>query len=162
MLLAGLFIGSVRTAQTQGLPSRTPLVAASTRQHFSETLGIALEAGQWANSSQVGGLITVPAGRTMVVDYVTGFVNIPAGQHPQMTLRVGTRGLVPTAGMGSVIYLHGTETPIVSATQHMVVASQPLGLHLEAGNTLRADMMRPQNETGGRIYASVTIYGYLE
>jgi len=98
----------------------------------------------------------------MVVDYVSSYVNISAGQHPQIMLRIGSKGLQPNSGVGWIVYLHGTEIPVTSATQHMVVASQPLGLHLDAGSTLRADLMRPQTETTGRLFAPVTISGYLE
>ena len=154
LLLAGLIVGSVRPAQTQGTPA--------SRQPFAETIQVALNPGEWASPAQGGSPLTVPAGRTMVVEYATSFVNLPAGQHAQICLRVASRGMKPNSGVGYVIFLHGTDEPIPSTAQHQIVASEPIGLHLQSGDFLKADLMRPQAEATSRAACSITIGGYLE
>src|SRR5437868_3809838 len=80
LLLAGLLIGSTRSGRTDGV--------ASGRQPFAERLTLHLKSGESSTPTQGEGSFTVPPGKTLVLENVSYFLSINAGQRPQVSLTI--------------------------------------------------------------------------
>ena len=94
LLLAGLLIGSIRPAHTDG--------ATPSRQSFGEVLAVALKPNQlYAMSDAV---IAVPVGKSMFVEYVSSYITVTPGQKDaRMILHIMSRGLKSGNSCHSVI-----------------------------------------------------------
>jgi len=172
LLLAGLLIGSVRPAQTQGPPG--------TRQPFTARLQVMLRGNEVDMTGPSA--ITVPPGKTMVIEYAAAeALTSGPGERISLFLRVGSLGAQPDVGgvRPSVayglqydweIYLHGSELTVGRGNVRRIISFQPIGIRLQAGDTLRvhAELLRaaetiPPGRGGGEnVRAQVIVSGYLD
>jgi len=140
----------------------SPHGASDNRQVFAVRLHSNLRQNESENITTVGTAAKVPAGKTMFVEYASSNVSIPAGQHLQIILEVSCKGMDQTPGVSYNLTLHGPEIAVPSADNHTITISHPLGIHLQAGDTFRAALMRPSSETSKPQSAVVFVHGYLE
>ncbi len=98
LLLVGLFIGSIRPAHTQKTPVMVAPVgpAVAARQAFTEELTVEIMPSQTRGTSVR--IATVPAGRSMILEYISGEMTAVQGQRPQVVLFVT---LAPSTIAGS-------------------------------------------------------------
>jgi len=158
LLLAGLFFGSIRPAQTQVTvrDHRTGTAdTPATRQPFSEKLVIPSQTD--LATTPAATTLTVPPGKTMFVEYASASVQMPVGQKVQVVIYVMAKSLKPNYSFNWPIYLHGFESANPVPGLNIIMASQPISLHLQAGDKLYAAVT-----TGKPISGQVAINGYIE
>ena len=159
LLLVGLFIGSIRPALTQKTPPMVGPIGSSipARQAFTEDLTVEIRPSQTRGTSDR--IATVPAGRSMILEYISGEMTVAQGQRPQVVLFMNSRAM-NNSRQSWTIYPQQSE-PYLLTNQRKILISQPIGVHLQAGDTLQSVLYRAVSDNT-TLTASVRISGYLE
>jgi len=156
LLFAGLLIGSLRPAHTQTTPPKGLQIQVAGRQTFSDLLACAINVGSDQGN---GAPITVPAGKSMYLEYVSGVHGAGAGEKAQIRLRISCRSMNTRVQRSCLVFPH--ETELSESGHRMFVFSQPVGVHLQAGDLLEVSLSSPKpvNEL---LTGEMHITGYLE
>lgn len=142
---------SVQVANTDESPVPVRMMMPA-RVPFQARASGSFGAGSVAASS----LIAVPAGKRLVIEYVSSFVTLPAGQNlPQASIAL-------QAGGTSVQHALRREAhgPHFSGTDEIFVVSEQLRLYADPASTIVFSFAR--NSTVGTGTVGVTVSGYLE
>lgn len=119
-------------------------------QPFQSSLEIKLPAG----TAGANGAVTVPTGKRLVIEYVSGRGNVPDGQ--RCWFSVITR--LSTASTGTEHFLPTDQTP-AAGTKDQSTAGQVVKLYADAGNTVTLRAVR-DGSTGDGV-ARMAVSGYL-
>ena len=123
----------------------TPTVREASKQPFNDTIQSTIGDGAAAAAMTM----TVPAGKQLVVTYVSGDVNLLVGQTASFNLRAG--------GNSSDAVLHKLASDSVEPTREVV--NEAFQLYLNAGETLSLQVRRSDTVGVGAITFNVS--GYL-